>query len=189
MLDRCAHIRNRQGRLGTRLRIKEILHESFENFKLQEFVWKPCRRNWMAKAVFLIQRLPTFGGRFNPHFWDIWLKMFRLPNFNMLFQLVLTIFFKSELFRVYGELITWSSHEKSLFGTTPWKITSKKLRFFQCDQRRDQRRLRFQIHCQADKENHQVYWSKLSALGKANIPLPWKCGRCRHLKALSAFRR
>ena len=32
------------------------------------------------------------------YFWDIRLKLLRLPNFNMLFQLVLTRFFKSELF-------------------------------------------------------------------------------------------
>ena len=52
----------------------------------------------MAKVVFLIQMLPTFGGRCNRYFWDIRLKILRLPNFNMLFQLVLTKFFKSELF-------------------------------------------------------------------------------------------
>ena len=59
---------------------------------------KPCERDWMAKVVFLKQMLPTFGGRCNRYFWDIRLKMLRLPNFNMLFQLVLTKFFKSELF-------------------------------------------------------------------------------------------
>ena len=30
--------------------------------------------------------------------WDMRLKIYMLPNFNMLFQLVLTNFFKSELF-------------------------------------------------------------------------------------------
>ena len=58
---------------------------------------KPCKRDWMAKVVYLIQMLPTFGGRCNRYFWDIRLKILRLPNFNMLFQLVLTKFFKSEL--------------------------------------------------------------------------------------------
>ena len=29
---------------------------------------------------------------------EIWLKVYRSPNFNMLFQLMLTKFFKSELF-------------------------------------------------------------------------------------------
>ena len=52
----------------------------------------------MAKVVFLIQMLQTFGGRYNRYFRDIRLKILRLANFNMLFQLVLTKFFKSELF-------------------------------------------------------------------------------------------
>ena len=51
-----------------------------------------------AKVVFLIQMLQTFGGRYNRYFRDIRLKILRLANFNMLFQLVLTKFFKSELF-------------------------------------------------------------------------------------------
>ena len=59
---------------------------------------KPCKRDWMAKAVYLIQMLPTFGGRCNRYYWCIRLKILRLPNFNMLFQLVLTKFFMSELF-------------------------------------------------------------------------------------------
>ena len=67
--------------------------------KLQEFVWKTMqRRDWMAKVVYLIQMLPTFGGRCNRYFWDIRLEILSLPNFNMLFQLVLTRVFKSELF-------------------------------------------------------------------------------------------
>ena len=37
-------------------------------------------------------------GRCNRYFWDIRLKIDRLPNFLMLFQLVLTNCFKSELF-------------------------------------------------------------------------------------------
>ena len=68
----------------------------------------------MAKVVFLIQMLPTFGGRCNRYFWDFRLKMLRLPIFNMLFQLVLTKFSKVNCFRVYQKLITWSSHAKSL---------------------------------------------------------------------------
>ena len=68
----------------------------------------------MAKVVFLIQMLPAFGGRCNRYFWDIRLKILRLPIFNMLFQLVLTKFSKVNCFRVYRKLITWSSHAKSL---------------------------------------------------------------------------
>ena len=54
----------------------------------------------MAKVVFLIQMLPTFGDRCNRYFgeFDIRLKILRLPNFIMLFKLVLTKFFKRELF-------------------------------------------------------------------------------------------
>ena len=59
---------------------------------------KPCKRDWVAKVVYLIQMLPTLGGCCNRYFWDIRLKILRLPNFNMPFQLVLTKFFKSELF-------------------------------------------------------------------------------------------
>ena len=95
--------------------LKEIFHDSFENFKItricMENHWK---RDWMAKVVFLIQMLPTFGGRCNCYFWDIWLKIRRLPNFNMLFKLVVTKIFKVNCFRVDRKLITWSSHAKSL---------------------------------------------------------------------------
>ena len=52
----------------------------------------------VAKVVFLIQMLLTFGGRCNRYFWDIRLNILRSLNFNMLFQLVLTKVFKSELF-------------------------------------------------------------------------------------------
>ena len=41
--------------------LDEILPESFENFKITRI----CR---MAKVVFLIQMLPTFGGRWNRYF-------------------------------------------------------------------------------------------------------------------------
>ena len=46
---------------------------------------KPCKRDWMAKVVYLIHMLPTFGGRCNRYFLDIRLKILRLPNFNILF--------------------------------------------------------------------------------------------------------
>ena len=95
--------------------LKEIFHDSFENFNItricMENHWK---RDWMAKVVFLVQMLPTFSGRCNCYFWDIWLKICRLPNFNMLFKLALTKIFKVNCFRVDRKLITWSSHAKSL---------------------------------------------------------------------------
>ena len=88
------------------------------NFRIYKDLYgKPCKRDWVAKVVFLIQMLLTFGGRCNRYFWDIRLKILRLPNFNMLFQLVLTKFFKRELFLCYRKLITWSSHAKSLFDS------------------------------------------------------------------------
>ena len=41
--------------------------------------------------------LVIFNGHYNHYFWDIWLKIYSLPNFNMLFQLVLISCFKNEL--------------------------------------------------------------------------------------------
>ena len=51
-----------------------------------------------SSVTFLIQILLIFRGRCNRYFWDIRLKMYRLPNFNILFQVVLTKFFKFKLF-------------------------------------------------------------------------------------------
>ena len=59
---------------------------------------KPCQRDWEAKVVFLIQIPLTFGGRYNRYFWDTKLKLHKLLDFNVLFQLLLTKFVKSELF-------------------------------------------------------------------------------------------
>ena len=78
---------------------KGKIQRQFKNFRIfKDLYGKPCQRDWVAKVVFLKQMLLTFGGRYNRCFWDIRLKILRLPNFNMLFQLVLTKFFKSELF-------------------------------------------------------------------------------------------
>ena len=79
--------------------LKEIFHESFENFETTRI----CVENHASvtgwqKLLLLIQMLPTFGGLCNRCFWDIRLKMLRYLNFNMVFQLVLRKFFKSELF-------------------------------------------------------------------------------------------
>ena len=79
---------------------KVKISRQFKNFRIYKDLYrKPCKRDRVAK-VFLIQILLTFGGRWacNRYFWDIRLKIFRLPNFNMLLQLVLTKFFKSERF-------------------------------------------------------------------------------------------
>ena len=77
---------------------KRKIKRQFKNFRIYKDLYgKPCKRDWVAKVVFLIQMLLTFGGRYNRSFWDTRLKMLRLLNFNMLFQLVLTNFFKIEL--------------------------------------------------------------------------------------------
>ena len=83
--------------------------KKFQN--LQGFVWK---------TIHLI-----FGVRCSRYFWGIWVKIYSLPNFNMLFQLMLTKFFKSELFRVYRKLITWSTNAKGLLWTEPWNVFFK----------------------------------------------------------------
>ena len=49
------------------LYLKEIFHDSFEVF-YKDLYGKPCKRDWMAKVVFLMQMLLTFGGRCNPYF-------------------------------------------------------------------------------------------------------------------------
>ena len=79
--------------------LKEIFHDSLKKFEIyKDLQGKPFKHDWVAKVVFLLQIRLIFGGRCNRYFWDIRLKIDRLPNFNMLFQLVLTKFFKSELF-------------------------------------------------------------------------------------------
>ena len=68
--------------------LKEIFDDGFEKFKI-------FKGDLMAKVVYLVQMLlALIGGRCN-HFGDIQKKILRLPNFNMLFQVVLTKFFKS----------------------------------------------------------------------------------------------
>ena len=93
--------------------LKEIFHDNWEFRNYKDLYGKPCKSDWMAKVVFLIQMLPTFCGRCNCYFWDIRLKILRLPTFNIPFQLVLR---QLNCFRVYRKLITWSSHAKGLLG-------------------------------------------------------------------------
>ena len=81
--------------------LKEIFHSSFESSEITRiFIENHASVNgWMdGKSCFLMQTPPTFGGRCNHYFWGIRRRILRLPNFNMLFQLVLTKFFRSELF-------------------------------------------------------------------------------------------
>ena len=70
----------------------------------------------MAKVVsHTVQMLPTFGCRCNRCLWDIRLKILRLPEFNMLFQPVLTKFFKNELFSCLPKVDHMIKSCKSLF--------------------------------------------------------------------------
>ena len=56
--------------------LKETFRDSFENFEIYKDLYgKPGKRDWVAKVVFLVQMLLTFGGRCNPYFRDIRLKI------------------------------------------------------------------------------------------------------------------
>ena len=50
------------------------------------------------QELFFLQILLIFGSRCNRFFSDIRLNIYRLPNFNMLFQFLLTKFSKRKLF-------------------------------------------------------------------------------------------
>ena len=77
---------------------KGKIWREFENFKTyKDLHGKPFKHDWVAKVVILKQIHLIFSGRYNHYFWDVWLKIYRLPN-NILFQLMLTKFFKSKLF-------------------------------------------------------------------------------------------
>ena len=102
---------------------KERFNDTFKNVRIYKDLYeKPCKRDWVAKAVFLIQMLLTLDGRCNRYFWDIRLKILRLPNSICSFSLCwqqLNCFrvyvSKVNCFRVYRKWITWSSHAKGLF--------------------------------------------------------------------------
>ena len=77
---------------------KGKIWRQFENFKTyKDLNGKPLKHDWVARVVILIQIHLIFSGRYNPYFWDIRLKIYRLPN-NIVFQLMLTKFFKGKLF-------------------------------------------------------------------------------------------
>ena len=66
----------------------------FENFEIYKDLYvhvKPLNHDWGAKVVFPTQILLIFGGCCSRYFWDIRLKIYRLPDFNMLFPFLLTI--------------------------------------------------------------------------------------------------
>ena len=69
----------------------------------------------MARVVFPIQILLIFGGRRSDRYWDIRLKIHRLPNFNTLFQFRLTKFFKSELLVCFTESCSRDKHMQKAY--------------------------------------------------------------------------
>ena len=74
--------------------IKKIFNDNFENFEIATI----CMENHASVTGWQNLFFPYKCFQVSAAFWDIRLKILRLPNFNMLFQLVLTKFFKSELF-------------------------------------------------------------------------------------------
>ena len=66
--------------------------------KFQGFVRKTIQACLDGKICLSHTNASNFGGRCNRYFSDIGPKLLRLPNFDMLFQLVLTKFSKRELF-------------------------------------------------------------------------------------------
>ena len=107
----------------------------FQKFRIYKDLYgKPCKDDWVAKVVFLIQMLLTFGGCCNRCFWDIRLKMLRLPNFNMVFNLVLTNFFKSELFSCLPKVdllitVMQRAYCETRASLRVWKIVVDMLKF------------------------------------------------------------
>ena len=62
---------------------KRKIKRQFKNFRIyKELYEKPLKHDWVGRVVFLIQILLFFAGGCNCCFWDIWLKIFRSPNFN-----------------------------------------------------------------------------------------------------------
>ena len=81
--------------------LNEIFLDSLKISKIyKDLCGKPFKRDWVTKVGFSHTNSSNFrfGGRCNRYFWDTRLKMYRLPNFNLLFQFMLTKFLKSELF-------------------------------------------------------------------------------------------
>ena len=75
--------------------LQKIFYNSLNIFEIYKDLYgKPLKCDWEARVVFPIQILLFFDSHCN----DIWLKIYRFPNFNMLFQFLLTKFLKSELF-------------------------------------------------------------------------------------------
>ena len=74
---------------------------------------KKKKKKKKKRVVFLIQILLIFGGHYNHYFWDIRLKICRLPNFYILFKLKLTKFSKSKLFSCLHKIDHVTNYYKS----------------------------------------------------------------------------
>ena len=75
------------------------LWQFMTTFKVYKDLYgKPFKHDSVARVLFPKQVLQIFGSCCNCCFWGIWLNIYRLPNFNTLFQFLLTKLFKSELF-------------------------------------------------------------------------------------------
>ena len=86
-------------------------------------IGEPARR--------LIQMLLTFCGRCNRYFWDIGLKILRLPDFNMVFEIVLTKFFQSELFSCLPKVDhVITVMQKAYYGIMMICVASFKLQWY-----------------------------------------------------------
>ena len=94
---------------------KRKIKRQFKNFRIyKELYEKPLKHDWVGRVVFLIQILLFFAGGCNCCFWDIWLKIFRSPHFNMLIQLVLAKVFQSTLFSCLPKVdLRWSTPEST----------------------------------------------------------------------------
>ena len=90
---------------------------------------------WLGgKVVFLIQMLLTFGGRCHRYFWDIRLHILRFPDFNMVFQLVLTKCFQSELFSCLPKVDhVITVMQKAYYGIMMISVASFKLQWYTFD--------------------------------------------------------
>ena len=71
--------------------LKEIFHNSLQISKFTMICMENLSNMTRWQKLFLVQILLNFDGHCNCYFWEIRLKSYSLPNFNMLFQKTLLI--------------------------------------------------------------------------------------------------
>ena len=92
---------------------KKKIKRQFKNFRIYKDLYgKPSKRDWVAKVVFLIQMLLTFGGRRNRNFWDIRLKILRLPTWEYALSVCAN---KMSCLRAYRKLSRDHTHAKTAY--------------------------------------------------------------------------